>query len=371
MRRKPRLAGSAESFAAKRPPERVNLLPPEVQRVIIDEAHEGQRIDNFLLSRLKGVPKSRIYRMVREGEVRVNKGRVGVEHRLELGQEVRIPPVRQSDAAQRRPTAPPLASHQLQVIYEDDDLLAVDKPTGLAVHGGSGVQHGVIERLRSSRPEAKFLELVHRIDRETSGVLLIAKRRAALVALHDQLRQHHTEKYYWAVVKGAWPLRSKRIDLPLFKTTDQAGERFVVPRADGIEAVTIVRGVKRVSLPFGDFTLVEARLETGRTHQIRVHMAASGFPIIGDPKYGDFGLNKALEKLGHRRMFLHAARFRYTPRQITASASVSDDTSTPQMTQICAPIPQTFLDLVGPLNDSQLVEQSNRIDNHSPKPLTE
>jgi 23S rRNA pseudouridine955/2504/2580 synthase len=285
---------------------------PQVRWLTIDEASEGQRLDNFLLSLLKGVPKSRIYRMVREGEVRVNKGRVPVEHKLAIGQVVRIPPVRVAKTELSH--APPMVTGQLPVIYEDDDLLAVDKPVGMAVHGGSGVSHGVIERLRATRPQAKFLELVHRIDRETSGLLLIAKRRAALVHVQNQLREHSTIKKYYAIVVGSYPLRSKRIDFPLLKTTDARGERHVIVDKTGVVAGTVVRGLKRWEHALGTFTLVEATLETGRTHQIRVHLASCGFPIAGDPKYGNFLLNKSLEKYNHKRMFLHAFMFGFKSR---------------------------------------------------------
>jgi 23S rRNA pseudouridine955/2504/2580 synthase len=290
-----------------------NVPPPQVRWLTVDEANEGQRLDNFLLTLLKGVPKSRIYRMVREGEVRVDKGRVSVEHRLVIGQIVRVPPVRVAQTELSH--APPLVTGQLPIVFEDDDIVVVDKPVGMAVHGGSGVSHGVIERMRATRPQAKFLELVHRIDRETSGLLLIAKRRAALVHLHDQLREHSTIKKYYAIVVGSYPLRSKRIDFPLLKTTDARGERHVIVDKTGIEAATVVRGLKRWQHALGPFTLIEATLETGRTHQIRVHMASSGFPIAGDPKYGDFTLNKALEKYNHKRMFLHAFMFGFKSRE--------------------------------------------------------
>jgi 23S rRNA pseudouridine955/2504/2580 synthase len=289
------------------------VLAPQVRWLTVDEANEGQRLDNFLLSLLKGVPKSRIYRMVREGEVRVDKGRVSVEHRLVIGQIVRVPPVRVAQTELSH--APPLVTGQLPIVFENDDIVVVDKPVGMAVHGGSGVSHGVIERMRATRPQAKFLELVHRIDRETSGLLLIAKRRAALVHLHDQLREHSTIKKYYAIVVGSFPLRSKRIDFPLLKTTDARGERHVVVDKTGIEAATVVRGLKRWQHALGAFTLIEATLETGRTHQIRVHMASSGFPIAGDPKYGDFTLNKALEKYNYKRMFLHAFMFGFKSRE--------------------------------------------------------
>lgn len=298
-----------ENVSSRSRQEDGRTVAPKVQFVVIDEGSEGQRIDNYLSKVLKGVPRSRIYRMVREGEVRVNKGRVTLEHRLELGQIVRIPPVHVSTTTS--PSAPKLSAEQVPILFENEALMAVNKPVGMAVHGGSGVSHGVIERLRASRPEAKFLELVHRLDRETSGLLLIAKRRAALVHLHEQLRVHSTVKIYYAIVFGAFALRSKRIDLKLLKTTDARGERHVFADERGIEASTVITGLHRFENALGQFTVVRAQLETGRTHQIRVHCAASGFPIVGDPKYGVFELNRKLEKLGARRMFLHAHSFEF------------------------------------------------------------
>ncbi len=256
--------------------------------------------------------------MVRAGEVRVNKKRVSADDRLISGDVVRIPPVRVSRSpSSGSPTpkpAPPLAAHQLRIVHEDEDLIVIDKPAGLAVHGGSGVDHGVIERLRASRPEAKYLELVHRLDRETSGLLMIAKRRSALVHLHQQLRDRSTEKTYYAIVLGRWPLRAKRLNMPLLKTEDSRGERYVVVSDRGLESSTVVLGLKQIEHELGQISLVRARLETGRTHQIRVHLAASGFPIIGDPKYGDFELNRRFEKSGHRRMFLHACALKFQSR---------------------------------------------------------
>jgi 23S rRNA pseudouridine955/2504/2580 synthase len=193
------------------------------------------------------------------------------------------------------------------VLHEDDELIAIDKPAGVAVHGGSGVSSGVIEQVRAARPHARFLELVHRLDRETSGVLLLAKRRAALVALHAQVRERDTDKRYRAIVAGRWPLRTRTISLALLRHEAPDGDRRVSVHRDGLESVTRVTGLARFSLPeLGDFTLVEAKLETGRTHQIRVHLAHEGCPIAGDPKYGRFELNRRLARLGHRRMFLHA-----------------------------------------------------------------
>jgi 23S rRNA pseudouridine955/2504/2580 synthase len=286
---------------------------PAVRFYVVDDESDGQRLDNFLCNLLKGVPKSRIYRMIRDGEVRIDKGRVKIDHRLCLGQSVRIPPVEVAVLAQK-PAAPAISEAQLPILFEDDDLIAVDKPVGLAVHGGSGIAHGVIERLRAARPQAKYLELVHRLDRETSGVLLVAKKRPALVHLHEQLRARKTTKRYFAIVAGAWPKTLKRLDFTLSKTTNSAGERHVYVEPDGIEAVTLVRCQRQIEGPLGVFSLVECKLETGRTHQIRVHLAHAGFPIVGDPKYGHFELNKLLYKYGFKRMFLHAFMFGFVTR---------------------------------------------------------
>ena len=310
---------------------------PQVRWMVVDEGSEGQRLDNFLTVLLKGVPKSRIYRMVREGEVRVDKGRVAVDHRLQLGQTVRIPPVRV--AVREARVVPPISELQLPILFENDDLLAVNKPVGLAVHGGSGVSHGVIERLRAARPQARYLELVHRIDRETSGVLLIAKRRPALVHLHAQMRARETIKRYVAAVGGHWPLRSKTVSLPLKKLTTASGERHVIVADDGQESITLLRGLANQHHPFGEVSLVEAQLETGRTHQIRVHLAHLGFPIIGDPKYGDFTFNKALEKIGYKRMFLHAFYISFAGRDGVQIV-------------IQAPIPALFEPLAGKPNET-------------------
>ena len=287
---------------------------PAVHRVLIDEASEGQRLDNFLVKLLKGVPKTHVYRVIRSGEVRVNKGRAGADTRLALGDEVRIPPVRVAEKVDARP-APP---REFAVVFEDEHLLAIDKPAGVAVHGGSGVSFGVIEQLRQARPTAKFLELVHRLDKETSGLLLIAKKRSALVALQDQLRQREAGKTYAALVTGAWPARRKVIDVALHKTLNAGGERRVhavdEDHDEGRRSITLVK----IAQQFAAFTLLDVTIKTGRTHQIRVHLASAGHVIAGDDKYGDFALNKALArgdvvrgcKFG--RMFLHARRLRFT-----------------------------------------------------------
>ncbi|HEY0855900.1 MAG TPA: RluA family pseudouridine synthase [Albitalea sp.] len=282
-------------------------------RVQVDEGSEGQRLDNFLLKLLKGVPKTHVYRVIRSGEVRVNKGRASADTRLALGDEVRVPPVRMAD---RSADVPPPA-REFPVIYEDDCLIAVNKPAGVAVHGGSGVSFGVIEQLRQARPAARFLELVHRLDKETSGLLLVAKKRSALTALQDQFRSRETGKTYAALVIGAWPASRKVIDVALHKFLTHEGERRVrtvdEDHSDGRRSITLVR----VARQFAGFTLLDVTIKTGRTHQIRVHLAHEGHPIVGDEKYGDFALNKALARgealKGHRfdRMFLHARRLSF------------------------------------------------------------
>jgi 23S rRNA pseudouridine955/2504/2580 synthase len=276
----------------------------------VGDESAGQRLDNYLLRELKGVPKTHVYRIIRSGEVRVNRARASADARLACGDEVRLPPLRLAQRAEAAP-APP---REFTVLFEDDALLAIDKPAGVAVHGGSGVAFGVIEQLRRARPQARFLELVHRLDKETSGVLLLAKKRSALTALQQQFRTRETDKTYLALVAGSWPKRLKVIDQPLHKTLDAVGERHVRVVAPAHEqarrAITVVRRAD----PHGAFTLLEIGLKTGRTHQIRVHLAHAGHPIAGDPKYGDFALNRRLargeEVAGRRfaRMFLHAAR---------------------------------------------------------------
>lgn len=267
----------------------------------VGPAGEGQRVDNYLVRLLKGVPKSHVYRMVRSGEVRVNSGRVGPDHRLKVGDRVRVPPVRIAE----RPQPPrPGRLVPVEVLHEDDVLLAVCKPAGLAVHGGSGVSHGLIEQLRHERPAAPFLELVHRLDRDTSGVLLLAKKRSALVALHAQIREGQARKYYLALVHGAWTKGREKADLPLEKFTLPSGERRVKVSAQGAPSITLFRR----KTAKGGYTLLEAELKTGRTHQIRVHLAHLGYPIVGDDKYGDYEANRATAKLGLKRMFLHACR---------------------------------------------------------------
>ncbi|KQT08837.1 ribosomal large subunit pseudouridine synthase C [Ramlibacter sp. Leaf400] len=283
--------------------------------MLVDEGSAGQRLDNFLLRELKGVPKTHVYRIIRSGEVRVNKGRAAADTRVEVGDVVRVPPVRLPERVED-PAARPAPAREFPILLEDDHLLAVDKPAGVAVHGGSGVSFGVIEQLRQARPQARFLELVHRLDRETSGVLLVAKRRSALTGLQEQFRGRETGKTYLALVNGAWPVQKKVIDLPLHKyllggDDASAGERRVKvvgkDDPDGMRSITLVKVARRL----GAFTLLEVTIKTGRTHQIRVHLASQGHPIAGDDKYGDFELNKALQRQGLKRMFLHAWRLQF------------------------------------------------------------
>lgn len=329
----------------------------------VGEESAGQRLDNFLIRVLKGVPKTHVYRIIRSGEVRVNKGRAAADTRVETGDVVRVPPVRISEATAAKADKPAPA-REFPVLFEDEHVLAIDKPAGVAVHGGSGVSFGVIEQLRQARPAAKFLELVHRLDRETSGILLVAKKRSALTRLQDQFRERETGKTYLALVVGAWPASRKVIDQPLHKYLQADGERRVrvvsKDDPDGMRSITLVQVKERLFLPpplgeasgvpekkpassrgggegggTRDATLLEVTIKTGRTHQIRVHLASAGHPIAGDDKYGDFDLNKALAKQGLRRMFLHAWRLQF------------DHPATGERITLLAPLPaelQTFTD---------------------------
>ncbi len=275
------------------------LSKDSVTQLEVGEEVAGQRIDNFLLKIAKGVPKSHVYRIVRSGEVRVNKGRVAADYRLRVGDVVRVPPIR--IAASSASVAP---ARDFPVVHEDDAMVVIDKPAGVAVHGGSGVSFGVIEQMRRARPEARFLELAHRLDRETSGLLVLAKKRAALTGLHDLFRDGGINKRYLALVKGRWLNTLQHVRLPLQKYLTADGERRVSVSTDGKAAHSIVRLLVR----WENFSLVEVELKTGRTHQIRVHLSHLGFPLAGDDKYGDFGFNRDLQKAGLKRMFLHAAR---------------------------------------------------------------
>lgn len=312
-----------------------------VRRVVVDEAGEGQRLDNFLIRLLKGVPKTHVYRVIRSGEVRVNKGRAAADTRLAIGDEVRVPPVRVAEPA---PDARPAPPREFPVLFEDEHLLAIDKPAGTAVHGGSGVSFGVIEQLRRARPQAKFLELVHRLDKETSGILLLAKKRSALTALQQQFRIRETDKTYSALVIGHWPAKLKVIDVALHKTLDAAGERHVravdADHEDGRRSISLVR----IAQDFEHYTLLDVTIKTGRTHQIRVHLAHAGHPIVGDDKYGDFELNRqfargeALAGARFGRMFLHAKRLAF------------DHPATGARIELLAPLPPECVKLIGSLS---------------------
>jgi 23S rRNA pseudouridine955/2504/2580 synthase len=276
---------------------------------VISEEEQGQRLDNFLIRHCKGVPKSHIYRILRSGEVRVNSGRVDATYRLCVDDKIRIPPIRIAERPQNEVDEVAKQRVDLPIIYEDDALLVIDKPEGIAVHGGSGVSFGVIEALRRQRPLAKFLELAHRLDRETSGVLLVGKKRSALTALHDMFREHGAgaDKRYLVLVKGRWMNTTQHVKLPLHKYLTESGERRVSVNPEGKASHTIFRLLAR----WPDMSLLEAQLKTGRTHQIRVHLAHLGFPILGDEKYGDFALNKNLQRSGLKRMALHAWRMAF------------------------------------------------------------
>ena len=301
--------------------------PTSVQLVEIEEGSDGQRIDNFLLTRLKGVPKSRIYRILRKGEVRVNKGRIKPEYRLKIGDQVRIPPIRLSDSSQNKPkpTGQALEWIDDSILYEDNHLLILNKPSGFAVHGGSGLSYGVIEALRAKRPDAPYLELVHRLDRETSGCLMIAKRRSMLRRLHELLREGGLDKTYLTLLKGQWHGGKRKIDFPLQKNTRRSGERMVTVDESGKSALSLFEPVTI----YKEASLMRVELYTGRTHQIRVHAAHSGHPVAGDDRYGDREFNKKIRKQGLKRLFLHAHSLSFVleePRkEIDVSAPLPED----------------------------------------------
>ena len=295
-----------------------NTTATSVRLLEVDEDSAGQRLDNFLMRHLKGVPKTHVYRIIRSGEVRINKGRVSAETRVQTGDVVRLPPVRISEKVAEKAERPAPAK-DFPALLEDEHMVALSKPAGVAVHGGSGVSFGVIEQMRQARPESKFLELVHRLDRETSGILLVAKKRSALIHLQDQFRERETGKTYLALVQGAWPANKKVIDQPLHKYLQADGERRVrvttVDDPEGMRSITLVK-VRKVmearpmqGLPA--MSLLEVTIKTGRTHQIRVHLSSQGHPIVGDDKYGDFDLNRRVQKQGLKRMFLHAWRLQF------------------------------------------------------------
>jgi len=311
--------------------------------VEVDEDSAGQRLDNFLIRHLKGVPKTHVYRIIRSGEVRINKGRASADTRVEAGDLVRLPPVRISDKVAEKAERPAPA-REFPILLEDEHLIALDKPAGVAVHGGSGVSFGVIEQLRKARPGSKFLELVHRLDRETSGVLLVAKKRSALTHLQDQFRERETGKTYLALVTGTWPANKKVIDLPLHKYLQADGERRVrvttADDPDGMRSITLVKvrstAAARPEQGLPAMSLLEVTIKTGRTHQIRVHLASQGHAIVGDDKYGDFDLNKRLQKQGMKRMFLHAWRLQF------------NHPASGERVQLIAELPPELADFVAP-----------------------
>lgn len=310
----PIIGAKSASHSPKKPVNSSTSTPAAVQRLTIDEGGAGQRLDNYLIKVLKGAPKTLVYRIIRSGEVRVNKGRASADTRLVLGDEVRVPPLRLSEKSEETTAAIP--AKEFPILFEDEHLLAINKPAGVAVHGGSGVSFGVIEQLRRARPQAKFLELVHRLDKETSGILLVAKKRSALTTLQDHFRERKVQKTYAALVIGAWPDHKKVIDVALHKFLTADGERRVKAVADdnddGRRSISLVKVMKH----YADFSLLDVTIKTGRTHQIRVHLLSEGHPIVGDDKYGDFTLNKAMARGGavsgvrFERMFLHARYLR-------------------------------------------------------------
>ena len=316
---------------------------PAARLVEVDADSAGQRLDNFLIRHLKGVPKTHVYRIIRSGEVRINKGRVSADTRVEAGDVVRLPPVRISDKVAEKAERPAPA-REFPILLEDEHLIAIDKPAGVAVHGGSGVSFGVIEQLRQARPASKFLELVHRLDRDTSGILLVAKKRSALTHLQDQFRERETGKTYLALVTGTWPANKKVIDLPLHKYLQADGERRVrVTTAndpDGMRSITLVKVRStvpaRAAQGLPAMSLLEVTIKTGRTHQIRVHLASQGHAIVGDDKYGDFDLNKRLQKLSMKRMFLHAWRLQF------------NHPASGERVQLIAELPPELADFVSP-----------------------
>jgi len=294
-----------------------------VRKVQVDAERAGQRIDNFLRNELPGVPKGRVYRLLRRGEVRVNGGRIRAEYKLQEGDEVRIPPARVSVGGPPPPER--MASAMLdRVLYEDKRLLVINKPTGVAVHGGSGISHGVIELLRHSRPDLKDLALVHRIDRETSGCLVMAKRRSALRELHERFRQGQVEKNYLALVVGDWQYGEQLIDVPLLVRNRKGGERYVIASPKGKEAQTRVS----LSRTYGIYSLLQCAPVTGRTHQIRVHLDHAGHPIAGDDRYGDDDANKKARRFGLKRLFLHAQSIAFADdsgNELHFTAPLADD----------------------------------------------
>ncbi len=283
-------------------------ITSSVQLLEVAPDHAGQRIDNYLRTQLKGVPKTLVYRILRKGEVRVNKGRIKPDYKLQAGDVIRVPPLRLAERDEPAPLAQGLLERlEAAIVYEDKALIVLNKPAGIAVHGGSGLNYGVIEAFRQLRPESKDIELVHRLDRDTSGLLMIAKKRSMLRHLHEALRGDGVDKRYLALVRGSWPAVKKQVRAPLMKSNLRSGERMVEVNVEGKDALTLFRVVRR----FGEFaTLVEASPVTGRTHQIRVHARHAGHAIAGDSKYGDDDFTREVRELGGKRLFLHAHALR-------------------------------------------------------------
>ena len=331
---------SQESSQIGVQPPNTGVEAPKVRFVEIAPERAGQRIDNFLITTLKGVPKSRVYRMLRKGEVRVNKGRVKATYRLVAGDSVRIPPVRVAEAGDTiAPSDRVLARIESSILLEEKGFLVLNKPSGIAVHGGSGLSYGVIEALRASRPDAPYLELVHRLDRDTSGCLVIAKRRSVLREMHRLLREEDgMEKHYLALIKGTWQGGERRVTAALRKNTLRSGERVVVvDPVEGKQALSLFRPVTR----YQNATLVDVTLKTGRTHQIRVHAQSLGQPIAGDDKYGDDAFSGQLRKQGLKRLFLHAHTLAFRlpgiDDEIRVTAPLSDELKTVLNTLEIAP----------------------------------
>jgi len=299
---------------------------PQVQFVEIYEEDSGQRLDNFLITKLKGVPKTRIYRIIRKGEVRVNKGRINNRYRLKQGDVVRIPPVRVAEKNNDVDLQPTLKqSLEQDIIYEDEVMIVLNKPSGYAVHGGSGISSGVIEGLRLLRPDARFLELAHRIDKATSGCLLVAKKRSTLKLLHDLFRENKVKKTYLALLAGQWQKKNMLVTAPLLRSTGKGGERMVKVNKAGKFAETNFRRIKK----YKDLTLVEASPKTGRTHQIRVHSAWLGYPIVADERYGNEDENSKFRQRGFQRLFLHAEQLQFvhpvTQKMMNFKAPLPDE----------------------------------------------
>ncbi len=320
------------------------IIRPKVQWIEVTEESSGQRLDNFLLARLKGVPKSRIYRVVRKGEVRINKGRCQAKQRLVAGDIVRIPPIRVAQREKDNFVPPRLGTHLRQnILFEDESMLIINKPSGFAVHGGTGINTGIIEALRSLRPEAKFLELVHRLDKDTSGCLIIAKKRSSLTYLHELFRTDRVNKTYLALLSGIWQRKKMWVTAPLQKNIQKGGERMVVVSRAGKAAETLFRRLQKLE----HATLVEASPKTGRTHQIRVHAAWMGHPIVGDDRYGNTEMNGLFKSKGYKRLMLHAEKLEMKHPE------------TEQVISITAPIPDDFNDFLDFSRKKQLLTGSS------------